>query len=89
MLPAGSVAVTTKLCAPAGSVPVTAPFTATVWQVPGTVGDAVTEEDVICSIEAMKMETRVSSPVSGRLVEVYVRPGEQVAPGQVLAAVAP
>jgi urea carboxylase len=74
---------------PDGAVPVTAPFTATVWQLALEPGAAMVEGDAILSVEAMKMETKVGAPVAGRLVEVYVRPGEQVAPGQVLAAVRP
>jgi urea carboxylase len=31
----------------------------------------------------------VTAPVGGTLLEIYVRPGEQVAPGQLLAAVRP
>ncbi|MBZ5733462.1 urea carboxylase [Nocardioides sp. TRM66260-LWL] len=80
---------TAEVALPAGAVAVTAPFTATVWQVPVAAGARLAADDVVCSLEAMKMETRVGSPVAGRVAEVYVRPGEQVAPGQVLAAVVP
>jgi urea carboxylase len=74
---------------PDGAVAVTAPFTATVWQVVVETGAEVAEGDAIFLVEAMKMETKVSAPVMGRLVELYVRPGDQVTPGQVLAAVLP
>ncbi|MEV5386893.1 urea carboxylase [Streptomyces sp. NPDC052721] len=72
---------------PDGAVPVTAPFTATVWQTVAEPGAAVAEGDPILSLEAMKMESKVSAPTAGTLLEIYVKPGEQVAPGQVLAAV--
>ncbi|MCE5288936.1 MAG: carboxyltransferase domain-containing protein, partial [Nocardiaceae bacterium] len=72
---------------PEGAIPVTAPFTATVWQLNASVGVALDEGDPILSLEAMKMESRVPAPVAGKLLEIYVKPGEQVAPGQVLAAV--
>jgi urea carboxylase len=72
---------------PTGAVPVTAPFTATVWQVSAEAGAYVMEGEPLLSLEAMKMETKVAAPVSGTLLQMYVRPGEQVEPGQVLAAV--
>ncbi|CAM3926184.1 urea carboxylase [Smaragdicoccus niigatensis] len=72
---------------PEGAIPVTAPFTATVWQLNASAGDSLDDGDPILSLEAMKMESRVPAPVAGTLLEIYVKPGEQVAPGQVLAAV--
>ena len=33
------------------------------------------------------METPMTSPVDGEVVEIYVEPGEQVDPGQVLMAI--
>jgi urea carboxylase len=35
----------------------------------------------------MKMESVVGAPVAGRVLDVHIRPGEQVAPGQVLAVI--
>ncbi len=74
---------------PTGAVAVTAPYTATVWQTAATTGDLLSSGDPILSVEAMKMEAKVTTPVAGTLVELYVRPGDQVAAGQVLAAVLP
>ncbi|MFL6059842.1 MAG: urea carboxylase [Marmoricola sp.] len=83
--PAAAVAVEL----PAGSVAVTAPYTATVWQAAAALGDRVAEGDPILSVEAMKMEAKVAAPVGGTVVEIYVKPGDQVSAGQVLAAVQP
>ncbi len=74
---------------PEGAVAVTAPFTATVWQIGADRGSSVLAGEPLLSLEAMKMETKVDTPVSGLLLEVYVKPGDQVSPGQVLAAVRP
>jgi urea carboxylase len=74
---------------PAGAVAVTAPFTATVWRLALQTGSPVAEGDAVLSVEAMKMEADVTAPVTGRLVELYVSPGDQVDPGQILAAVLP
>ncbi|MFF8356543.1 urea carboxylase [Streptomyces chartreusis] len=72
---------------PDGALAVTAPFTATVWQTVAEPGTTVAEGDPILSLEAMKMESKVSAPAAGTLLKIYVKPGEQVAPGQILAAV--
>ncbi|TKV61531.1 urea carboxylase [Nakamurella flava] len=74
---------------PAGAIAVTAPFTATVWQLNAEPGATVADRDPILALEAMKMETRVPAPVAGTLLEVYVRPGDEVRAGQLLAAVRP
>jgi len=74
---------------PDRAVAVTAPFTATVWQIGVEAGAWVMEGEPLLSLEAMKMETKVATPVDGTLLAVYVKVGEQVAPGQVLAVVRP
>jgi urea carboxylase len=84
--PGPAAASAAAVTVPDGAVPVTAPFTATVWQTVAEPGAVVAEGDPILSLEAMKMESKVSAPAAGTL-EIYVKPGEQVAPGQVLAAV--
>ncbi|WP_239132209.1 urea carboxylase [Paractinoplanes durhamensis] len=78
-----------EVALPAGSTAVTAPFTATVWQLNAVPGDVLAADDPVLSLEAMKMEAKVTTPVRGTLVELYVKAGEQVAPGQILAAVRP
>jgi urea carboxylase len=72
---------------PPGAVGVRAPFAATVWKVEAAPGAAVTEGDRVVVLEAMKMESPVTATAAGSIVEVYVRPGERVAAGQLLAAV--
>lgn len=74
---------------PEGAVAVTAPFTSTVWKVSAPVGVRVEEGQPVLAVEAMKMESTVPAPVSGEVLQVYVRPGEQIAPGQIVAAVRP
>ncbi|MFV0452808.1 MAG: urea carboxylase [Propioniciclava sp.] len=74
---------------PEGATPVHAPFAATVWKVSVEPGAQVDAGDHLLSVEAMKMESLVNAPCSGRVVEIYVTPAEQVASGQVLAAIHP
>ncbi len=50
---------------------------------------AVEAGDPIVTLEAMKMEHVVTAPVRGSVRELRVRPGDQVARGQLLAVVEP
>jgi biotin carboxyl carrier protein len=52
-------------------------------------GAVVAAGDRIATLEAMKMEHAVSSPISGRVAELRARAGDQVARGDVLAVVEP
>jgi urea carboxylase len=72
---------------PPGTVAVTAPFGAVVWRVEVAVGDRVEREDRMLVLEAMKMEAPVSAPEAGTVAKLFVRPGQNVAAGQILAAV--
>jgi urea carboxylase len=72
---------------PAGAVAVVAPFVSTVWQLAVEVGSTVAAGDRVLALEAMKMETPLTAPVDGEVLAVYVKAGEQVAPGQALMAI--
>jgi len=41
-------------------------------------GQQVTAGDVLCSIEAMKMETAIHAEIDGVIAEVLVKPGDQI-----------
>jgi pyruvate carboxylase len=41
-------------------------------------GQKVTAGDVLCSIEAMKMETAIHAEVDGTVVELLIKPGDQI-----------
>jgi acetyl-CoA carboxylase biotin carboxyl carrier protein len=48
------------------------------------VGDAITEGQVLCTIEAMKMFNAIESELSGAILEILVTPGSEVESGQPL-----
>ena len=50
-------------------------------------GDQVVEEDIVCILEAMKMENELKAPKSGVIKKLYVQPGQDVETGSVLAEI--
>lgn len=50
-------------------------------------GDAVAEGDVICTLEAMKMENELRTPKAGRVKALRAQPGQAVERGAVLAEI--
>jgi biotin carboxyl carrier protein len=51
-------------------------------------GDALEAGQPIATLEAMKMEHAVTSPIDGRVLAVEIAAGDQVNRGQALAIVA-
>jgi len=50
-------------------------------------GDKVTEGAEVCTIESMKMENSILTPVSGTVKEVRVSPGQVVKAGETIAII--
>jgi acetyl-CoA/propionyl-CoA carboxylase biotin carboxyl carrier protein len=63
---------------------IVSPMQGTVLSVPVADGDRVTAGQVICIVEAMKMENEVHALRDGVVAELSVRPGEPVGTGQVI-----
>lgn len=63
------------------------PITGKIISVEVRPGDSVQEGDVICTIEAMKMENPIMAPVAGKIKEVKVKVGELVSTGNVIAVI--
>ena len=78
---------TTGLTGDAAGV-VTSPMQGTVLSVAVTEGAAVAAGDLICVVEAMKMENEIVSAGEGVVTELAVAPGDQVANGQVVCVLA-
>ena len=50
-------------------------------------GDKINEDSEICTIEAMKMETPIFTPVAGMVKEISVTEGQIVKAGNTLAII--
>ncbi len=71
--------------------PITSPMVGTFYKAPSpdsdpfvSVGQSVSQGDVVCIVEAMKMMNEIEAEVSGKVVEICVEDGQPVEFGQVL-----
>jgi biotin carboxyl carrier protein len=60
------------------------PISGVVVRVPSQVGQTIQANDVLMVLEAMKMETVISSPVAGKISKINVVTGDSVQVRQVL-----
>ncbi|HEY5836479.1 urea carboxylase [Streptomyces sp.] len=74
---------------PPGGCAVEAEFAASVWQIAVRPGDTVTPGQPLLTLEAMKMEAPVLSPIAARVDTVLTAPGAQVTAGTPLLTLAP
>jgi methylmalonyl-CoA carboxyltransferase small subunit len=61
------------------------PVAGIVMRVPVLPGEEVKVDDLIIVLEAMKMETKIGSPVSGKLKSIKVTAGDAVKLNQIMA----
>ncbi|KYC46080.1 MAG: Pyruvate carboxylase subunit B [Candidatus Methanofastidiosum methylothiophilum] len=71
-----------------GGVALRAPLPGAVLKIIGEIGKPVKKDSVLFIISAMKMENEIVSPASGVLQKVYVKEGDVVKTGDVLATIA-
>ena len=69
----------------AGATQVISPMPGTILDVKVSVGQSVKKGDVICVLEAMKMENDIPAPADGVIASVNVQKGASVAANDVLA----
>ena len=72
--------------APAEGTKVNAPMPGTVLKMNVSVGDSVKRGDVLCVLEAMKMENEITAPADGK-VTFAVSKGTMVKTGDALVAI--
>jgi acetyl-CoA/propionyl-CoA carboxylase biotin carboxyl carrier protein len=71
----------------AGRDAIVSPMQGTVLAVEVAEGDEVQAGQVVCIVEAMKMESEVHAHRAGRVTELSVAPGQPVKIGQVICVV--
>ncbi len=71
----------------AGENTVNSPLQGKIFKIPVKVGDSVSSGDVVCVIEAMKMESEVQTAKSGTVKEILVSVGNEVDSNQPLIVI--
>ena len=61
-----------------------APMAGTILKVNVNVGDQIKKGDVVCILEAMKLENEIRSGFDGKVIQIVASKGTQVAKGQTL-----
>ena len=67
---------------------VKAPMPGTIMKINVAVGDKVKKGDIVCVLEAMKMENEIFAPVDGTITSLPVSKGASVQTDEVLATIA-
>lgn len=65
-------------------IKVTAPLPGTINKIIAKPGETIKKNDVLCILEAMKMENEIVAPQDGRVVSVAVNEGASVNTGDLL-----
>ena len=81
---------------PANFVEIKAPMVGTFYRSPSPdtkpfvdIGSKVTEGDVLCIIEAMKLMNEIKSEVKGKIIDILVENGDPVEFGQIVFHIEP
>jgi len=82
--PAPAAVVKPVVAGHTGSEKITAPMPGTILKVNAAVGQAVKSGEVLCVLEAMKMENDIAAPRDGKVASVNTAKGTSVNAGDVL-----
>lgn len=69
---------------PANKKTLTSPINGVVLEVPVKEGQTVKINDVLFTVEAMKMKTNIASPQDGKIKTIHVKVSETITAGQIL-----
>lgn len=84
--PKAAPAAPKTVSAASGAAKVTSPMPGTILEVKVSVGQQVKKGDVICVLEAMKMENDIPAPQDGVIASINTQKGASVNAGDVLAS---
>ena len=70
-----------------GAVTVCAPMPGSIMEVKVSKGESVSKNQLLCVLEAMKMENDINSPAQGTVTEVHVSKGQSVDTGALMFAI--
>ena len=73
--------------APIGDGKIVAPISGTIISIGVKVGDSVSVDQVVLTLEAMKMENDITATVSGTVKEIAVSEGSDTSTGQLLMTI--
>lgn len=82
--PAAPTAPSTGVPLPAGAEAIKAPMSGLILRLSVDAGDSIKEGDLVCILEAMKMENEIYAPRDGKVIRVEVGANTQVETGQPL-----
>ena len=82
--PAAAPKAAAPKAASAGATAVNAPLPGNILKVKATQGSAVKKGDLLCVLEAMKMENEILAPADGTVTAVYAKEGTSVNTGDFL-----
>jgi len=63
---------------------VNAPLAGNIFRIEKNIGDTVSDDETIIVLEAMKMETTIKTPVSGKIKQIFIKNGDKVQSGDPL-----
>lgn len=69
------------------SIEITSEITGNVWKVEVSVGDTVSEGQILVILESMKMEIPIMSTEDGIVSELHVQEGDVIQEGEVVAVI--
>lgn len=75
----------TEASTPSGALKIESPMPGTILDISVSAGDSVKTGDVICILEAMKMENEIVAPQDGTIASIDVNKGDSVEAAQVIA----